>query len=137
MSVHFDHTIVSVRDKHATTAYLSDLFGLPPAVPCGPFLMHTFGNGAHVHFATSAAAPPSTHLAFRTGAAEFEQVLGRIRERGVTHWADPFERQPGVVYVEDGDRGFYWHDQDGHVLELITSADRVATPGRSALTGRS
>ena len=76
MTICFDHTIVAVRDKHATAAYLSDLLGLGPAVPYGPFLMHTFGNGAHVHFATSASAPASTHLAFRVG-VELHELSGQ------------------------------------------------------------
>ena len=63
-------------------------------------------------------------------------MLGRIRERGITYWADPFERRAGEVYREDGDCGFYWRDQDGHVLELITAAagavsQLTSTSGRS------
>ena len=122
MSIRFDHTVVAVRDKDATAAYLADLLGLAPAVPYGPFLMHTFANGAHVHLATSASAPVSTHLAFRTGEATFDQVLEQVRRRGISYWADPFRREPGAVYTDDGDRGFYWNDPDGHVLELITDA---------------
>ena len=124
MSISFDHTIVAVRDKHATAAYLSDVLGLPPAVPYGPFLMHTFGNGAHVHFASSASAPVSTHLAFRAGEDEFAAVLDRLRRRGSRYWADPFKKEPDALYVDEGDRGFYWDDPDGHVLELITDAER-------------
>jgi catechol 2,3-dioxygenase-like lactoylglutathione lyase family enzyme len=120
MTICFDHTIVAVRDKHATAAYLSDLLGLGPAVPYGPFLMHTFGNGAHVHFATSASAPASTHLAFRVGQDEFAAVLDRIQSRGMRFWADPFKKEPTALYTDEGDRGFYWDDPDGHVLELIT-----------------
>jgi catechol 2,3-dioxygenase-like lactoylglutathione lyase family enzyme len=120
MTISFDHTIVAVRDKDMTAAYLSDLLGLPSAVPYGPFLMHTFANGAHLHLATSAAAPASIHLAFRADEPEFADVLDRIRRRGLRYFADPFGRELDATYDEDGDRGFYWHDPDGHVLELIT-----------------
>jgi catechol 2,3-dioxygenase-like lactoylglutathione lyase family enzyme len=119
MSIRFDHTIVGVRDQHATAAYLADLLGLQPAVPYGPFLMHTFANDALVHLANSTTPPASSHLAFRTDATDFERVLGRIRDRGIQHFADPFQREPGE-YAEDGDRGFYWSDPDGHLLELVT-----------------
>jgi catechol 2,3-dioxygenase-like lactoylglutathione lyase family enzyme len=120
MTIHFDHTIVGVRDKHATAAYLSELLGLPPAVPYGPFLMHSFGNGAHVHFADSQTPPTSTHLAFRAGEEDFTAVLDRLRLRGIQHWADPFKAEPDALYTDGPDRGFYWDDPDGHVLELIT-----------------
>ena len=60
------------------------------------------------------------HYAFLVGEAEFDEILGRIRERGLTYWADPFERQPNEINTEDGGRGLYWQDPNGHVLEIIT-----------------
>jgi hypothetical protein len=38
----------------------------------------------------------------------------------VPYWADPFQRQPNEINTDDGGRGLYWHDPDGHVLEIIT-----------------
>jgi catechol 2,3-dioxygenase-like lactoylglutathione lyase family enzyme len=122
MNVHFDHTIVPVRDNAASTAYLSELLGLPAAVPFGPFLAHTFANGVQVHYASTSTAPEPRHYAYRVGGRDFEEILARIRRRGLSYWADPFLEQPDAVYVERGDRGLYWHDPDGHVLELITAA---------------
>jgi hypothetical protein len=29
--------------------------------------------------------------------ADFDAVLGRIRERGLDHWADPMRRRPGEI----------------------------------------
>ena len=47
-------------------------------------------------------------------------VLGRIRERGLDHWADPMRRRPGEINRNDGGRGVYFPDPDGHNLEVIT-----------------
>ena len=44
----------------------------------------------------------------------------RLEERGLTHWADPEARQPGEVNHDDGGRGMYFRDPDGHWLEVIT-----------------
>jgi len=60
------------------------------------------------------------HYAFLVTEEEFDQIFGRIRERGLPYWADPFERHPGEINHDDGGRGMYWHDPDGHVLEIIT-----------------
>jgi hypothetical protein len=36
------------------------------------------------------------------------------------YWADPFRRRPGEINTNDGGRGVYWLDPNGHVLEIIT-----------------
>ncbi len=36
------------------------------------------------------------------------------------YWADPFHRQPGEINTNDGGRGVYWDDPNGHALEIIT-----------------
>ena len=51
---------------------------------------------------------------------EFDEILGRIRVRGLTYWADPGRRRPGEHNTNDGGRGLYWQDPDGHLLEIIT-----------------
>ncbi|MBC7172140.1 MAG: VOC family protein, partial [Polyangiaceae bacterium] len=44
----------------------------------------------------------------------------RIRERGMTYWADPGRSRAGEINHEDGGRGLYFEDPDGHLLEIIT-----------------
>jgi extradiol dioxygenase family protein len=60
------------------------------------------------------------HYAFLVTEAEFDEIFGRIRERGLDFWADPFDRQPGEINTNDGGRGVYWYDPNGHKLEIIT-----------------
>ena len=48
------------------------------------------------------------------------QGLGRIRERGLDHWADPMQSRPGEINHDDGGRGVYFPDPDGHLLEILT-----------------
>jgi hypothetical protein len=47
-------------------------------------------------------------------------VLERIRGRGLDHWADPARRRPQEINHNDGGRGVYFPDPDGHFLEVIT-----------------
>ena len=44
----------------------------------------------------------------------------RFRERGLDYWADPFKKRPGEINHNDGGRGVYFDDPDGHVLEILT-----------------
>jgi catechol 2,3-dioxygenase-like lactoylglutathione lyase family enzyme len=43
-----------------------------------------------------------------------------VRERAPEIWADPARTKPGEINHHDGGRGFYFHDPNGHLLEVIT-----------------
>jgi catechol 2,3-dioxygenase-like lactoylglutathione lyase family enzyme len=60
------------------------------------------------------------HYAFLVGDEEFDAAYGRIREQGVQYWADPGQTQRGAINHNDGGRGLYFEDPDGHLLEIIT-----------------
>jgi catechol 2,3-dioxygenase-like lactoylglutathione lyase family enzyme len=52
---------------------------------------------------------------------EFDAAFGRIKDRGITYYADPACRQPGQVYAsKNGRRGTYFRDPDGHLMEILT-----------------
>ena len=119
MPVHLNHTIVAARDRHASAAFLADLLGLAPPRDYGPFAVVELANDVSLDFVQDADVHPR-HYAFLVTEEEFDAIFGRIRARGLPYWADPFERQPGEINTHDGGRGVYWHDPDGHVLEIIT-----------------
>ena len=119
MPVHLNHTIVAARDKGASASFLADVLGLKPPTTFGPFAVVDLDNDVSLDFIDDAEINPR-HYAFLVTEAEFDAVFGRIRERGLTHWADPGRRRAGQINTNDGGRGVYWHDPDGHVLEIIT-----------------
>jgi catechol 2,3-dioxygenase-like lactoylglutathione lyase family enzyme len=119
MPVHLNHTIVSARDRRASAAFLADVLGLGPPTTFGPFAVVELDNDVSLDFMQD-DAPTPRHYAFLVGEDEFDAILGRIRDRGLDHWADPFEQHPGEINTNDGGRGVYWKDPDGHVLEIIT-----------------
>lgn len=61
----------------------------------------------------------SRHDAFLVR-GDFDEVFGRIRAAGQEYWADPGLRANGEINHNDGGRGVYFEDPDGHVLELVT-----------------
>jgi catechol 2,3-dioxygenase-like lactoylglutathione lyase family enzyme len=119
MAVQFNHTIVPARDRAASAAFLADVLGLEAPGTYGPFAVVALANGVSLDFMDE-ATPRSRHYAFLVGEDDFDAILGRIRARGLPFWADPFQQQPGEINTADGGRGVYWHDPDGHVLEIIT-----------------
>ncbi|MFE2108162.1 VOC family protein [Kitasatospora sp. NPDC059463] len=122
MAVQLDHTIVPARDEEETARFLAEVLGLPAPVRSEPFLVVRLANGVALDVMRVDGPVPTGHYAFLVGEEEFDAVLGRVRERGLTYWADPFHRHPGRVNAWPGGRGAYFEDPSGHNLEIMTRA---------------
>jgi catechol 2,3-dioxygenase-like lactoylglutathione lyase family enzyme len=120
VSVQLNHTIVWCRDKRRSATFLTEILGLARPVRFGPFLVVELDNGVSLDFHDTDAEIDSQHYAFLIGEADFDQIFGRIRERGLPHWADPGKHRAGEINRNDGGRGVYFEDPDGHLLEIIT-----------------
>ena len=120
MTAKLNHTIVWSRDKEASSAFLAEILGLPQPTRFGPFRVVEFDNEASLDFHDTEGEIPSQHYAFLVGEADFDKAFARIRERGLTWWADPAQRRAGEINHNDGGRGLYFEDPDGHLLEIIT-----------------
>ena len=120
MPVKLNHTIIHASDRDATAAFLTGILGLPEPAEYGPFLVVEVANEVSLDVMQESGPISPQHYAFLVSEEEFDAILGRIRERGLDHWADPFHRHPGEINTDDGGRGVYWDDPDGHVLEIIT-----------------
>ena len=60
------------------------------------------------------------HFAFIVSEAEFDEIFNRITQRQLMHWADPGRTKPQQINHNDGGRGCYFLDPNGHFLEIIT-----------------
>jgi catechol 2,3-dioxygenase-like lactoylglutathione lyase family enzyme len=120
MTVHLNHTIVAARDQARSAKFLTDMLGLPDATRYGPFLVVEVDNGASLDFLDTDGEITPQHYAFLIGEDDFDEIYRRIHERGLEHWADPSKSRPGQINHNDGGRGVYWEDPDGHLLEVIT-----------------
>jgi len=118
--VQLDHTIVWCRDKERSAAFLTELLGLGAPTRFGPFLVVELGNGVSLDFHDVEGEIAPQHYAFLVGEDDFDKILGRIREKGLEHWADPGQTRPGEINRRDGGRGVYFADPDGHFLEILT-----------------
>jgi catechol 2,3-dioxygenase-like lactoylglutathione lyase family enzyme len=120
MPVQLNHTIVRSQDKEVGATFLSDVLGVGPPVPFGPFLVVEVANGVSLDFHDDVDAIVPQHYAFLVSEPEFDEILGRIKERGLPFWADPAASQEGEINTHDGGRGCYFPDPSGHFLEIIT-----------------
>jgi catechol 2,3-dioxygenase-like lactoylglutathione lyase family enzyme len=120
MAIQLNHTIVRVRDKAESARFLTEILGLDEPTSYGPFLIVQVDNEVSLDFADDHGPVHSQHYAFLVDESEWDEIFGRIRERGLTYWADPMKKRPGEFNTNDGGRGVYWEDPNGHFLEIIT-----------------
>ena len=120
MAVELNHTIVKCSDKEASARFMVELLGLEEPTRYGPFVVVQLGNGVSLDYADDQGRPHPQHYAFIVSEREFDEIHGRIVERGIRYWADPLHRMEGEVNTKDGGRGLYWDDPDAHNLEIIT-----------------
>lgn len=120
MAVQLNHTIVWCRDQKKSARFLAGLLGLPAPTRFGPFMVVEMSNGVSLDFYQVDEEIRRQHYAFLISEPEFDQVFGRIRDRKLRHWADPGQEREGEINRNDGGRGVYFEDPDGHLLEIIT-----------------
>jgi catechol 2,3-dioxygenase-like lactoylglutathione lyase family enzyme len=120
MSVQLNHTIVSCHDQQRSAAFLTEILGLPSATRFGHFLVVEADNHVSLDFSETSGEITAQHYAFLVSEEDFDASFGRIRERGLTYWADPGRTRREEINTRDGGRGLYFEDPDGHLLEILT-----------------
>ena len=120
MAVEFNHTIVHARDKIAGANFLSEILGLPSPEPFYHFMVVKAANGVSLDYLATDGPIEIAHYAFLVSEAEFDDIWGRIKARGLDWYADPMRSQKGEINRHDGGRGLYFTDPSGHVMEIIT-----------------
>ncbi|MGV9614165.1 VOC family protein [Nocardia xishanensis] len=123
MSIQFNHTIVGCRDNRVSAEFWADILGLQVGQEWGPFIELRMSNGVNFDFAVVPAGISEIqpqHYAFLVSEAEFDAAYAKIQRYGLEHWADPRQQAPGEINHNDGGRGVYFLDPNGHFMELIT-----------------
>jgi catechol 2,3-dioxygenase-like lactoylglutathione lyase family enzyme len=120
MAVQLNHTIVSCHDQRKSASFLASTLGLPEPVRYGPFLVVETSNGVSLDYRDASGEITAQHYAFLVAEEDFDVIFGRIRAQGIGYWADPGRSRPAEINHNDGGRGVYFADPDGHLLEIIT-----------------
>ena len=120
MAVNFNHTILNAQDSKASATFLAEILGLPAPKNWGPFQMVSTKNDTNLDYMDTDGEISPQHYALLVSEAEFDAIFGRVRDRKLTYWADPSQKQEGEINHHDGGRGVYFEDPNGHLLEIIT-----------------
>ncbi len=120
MSVQLNHTIVWCKDKHQSSEFFAEILGLPKPTTFGPFRVIQLENDISLDFQDTEKEIMRQHYAFLITEKEFDEIFSRICNKGLEYWADPGQKKLGEINHNDGGRGVYFKDLDGHFLEIIT-----------------
>jgi hypothetical protein len=116
MAVRLKHTIVAARDSVASATFLAQMLSLEVPVRIAAVRV----GDTSLDFSRSDGQIHPQHYAFLVSEGEFHEIFGRVRNRGLTRWANPFRREPGRINHWYDGRGVYFEDPNGHLLEILT-----------------
>lgn len=116
-----NHTIVPAHDPEASAQFLAGILGLPVDPPVARFTPVTLDNHVSLDYLQTDSFRPN-HYAFLVTDDEFDAAFARIRDRGLTYFADPACQRPGEIYSHGRRRGTYFQDPEGHLMEILTAA---------------
>lgn len=121
MSVELNHIIVPAYDKRDSAEFLARILDLPVGAPTGPFVPVHLTNGVTLDFA-DATEFSTQHCAFLVNSAEFDAALTRVKQSGVTYYADPGHHRVEEIAHRGAGRAFYFDDPAGHNMEVMHTA---------------
>lgn len=121
MTAQLNHTIVWCRDNRRSAEFLAAMLGRPAPRQLYHFMVVELDNGVSLDFMAKDGQVSPQHYAFLVDDPTFGAALARVEELGLTYWADPGRSRPNEINTNDGGRGFYFEDPDGHFLELLTT----------------
>lgn len=126
-----NHTIVWCSSQRRSADFLTEILGLPAPRRFMHFLVVEMSNGVSLDYYETDEPVAPQHYAFLVRDEEFDGILARVHARVPEIWADPARTRPGEINRFYGGRGFYFHDPDEHLLEVITRAygDGAPTEG--------
>ncbi|MGW3649550.1 VOC family protein [Streptomyces sp. NPDC000878] len=120
MTVQLNHTIVAAHDKKTSARFLADILGLEVSPQYGPFIPVAIPNSVTLDYMDTDGTITPQHYAFLVSEDDFDTIFTRIRDTGLMYWADPFHHRPQEINRNDGGRGTYFEDPNGHSLEILT-----------------
>jgi len=119
MTIELNHTIVPARDKEASARFFADIFGFKYEGSSGHFAPVRVNERLTLDF-DNADGFDIHHYAFHVSDEEFDAILKRVQEAGLSFGSDPWNLENRQMNSWNGGRGVYFRDPNGHILELMT-----------------
>lgn len=120
MKIELNHTIIPAHDKTESAKFFGKIFGLKVEESDSHFeCVHL--NESLVFLFDNYTSFESHHYAFKVGEEEFDAIFGRVKAEGLAYGSGPRSQDDMKINHWNGGRGVYFHDPNGHSLELMTA----------------
>ena len=119
MEITLNHTIVPSHDNVASAKFYARVFGFEFVKEWGHFAVVKVNPTLSLDFQVTKSFSKS-HYAFKVNDQQFDEILQRIRNEGVSYGSGPYSVEDGKINHNFGGRGVYFRDPNGHILEIIT-----------------
>ena len=116
-----DHTIIPCSNNETSARFYTDILSLEYCGEYSHFVVVKVDCALKLLFDTRTSFE-SHHYAFQTSQKEYDSILARIKKRGYPFGNGPANRTNAKEYEHEEEKGFYFDDKDGHILEVITQA---------------
>jgi hypothetical protein len=113
-----NHHIVAPHERSDGAQLLRDS-RLGPRCDVGEFAVLRVVGDTTLDFIDTEGDFDRQHYAFLVTEAEFDEIIGRIKERRIRYWSDLMHNDPGHINTWDDRRGVYFDDPNGYRLEII------------------
>jgi len=119
MEITLNHTIVSSNDNITSAKYYERIFGFEFIKVWGNFAVVKVNETFTLDFMNEGNFS-SQHYAFKVSDEQFDQIFGRIKSESIPFGSGPVSFDDGKINNNDGGRGVYFKDPNGHLLEILT-----------------
>jgi len=117
--IELNHTIIPANDKHESAEFYSRILGVENKGELYHFTVVQINERLSLDFANSESFK-SMHYAFKVDDQKFGEIFSRIKEESLTYGSGPSTSKNGEINNWNGGKGVYFHDPNGHLLELLT-----------------
>ena len=124
MAIRLDHLIVPSRDRKVAAALLASILDVPWSADtaAGPFSPVYVNSELTLDLGQVFGEFSPQHYCFQVSEAEFDAILGRLRDKGIPYRSTPMGPVDMQIRQQPDGRIVYWSEPDGHAWEILTSS---------------
>jgi extradiol dioxygenase family protein len=119
MKVLLDHMSVPVHDRASTAQFYASVFGVSTDGPRSRSGWVALSDGLSL-ILEEGEVPGPRHYAFRVEMTDFRTTVERVRDLGIPFGTSSASMDGQIKSRPDRSHSIYFHDPNGHSLELIT-----------------
>lgn len=124
MEITLNHTIIPSFNNVESAKFYERIFGFKFVKVWGHFAVVTVNSTLTFDFVTKKDFS-TIHYAFKVSDKEFDEIFSRVKDGKIDFGSSPsssgqFSNEDGTINTNNGGRGVYFKDPNGHLLEIIT-----------------